>query len=47
VVMVTHSQHDAQFAQRIVRLLDGKVLSEHAPSALRTSDTSTAGAVAP
>ena len=29
VVMVTHSQHDAQFAHRIIKLLDGQVLSEH------------------
>ncbi len=28
IVMVTHSEHDASFANRIVRLLDGKVISE-------------------
>ena len=28
IVMVTHSEHDAGFAQRIVRMLDGKPLSE-------------------
>jgi putative ABC transport system ATP-binding protein len=28
IVMVTHSQHDAEFAHRIVNLFDGKVLSE-------------------
>lgn len=29
IVMVTHSEHDAGYADRIVRLLDGKILSEH------------------
>jgi putative ABC transport system ATP-binding protein len=29
IVMVTHSEHDAAFGDRIVRLLDGKVLPEH------------------
>jgi putative ABC transport system ATP-binding protein len=28
VLMVTHSEHDAHFAHRIVRMLDGKVLME-------------------
>ena len=28
IVMVTHSEHDAGYAHRIVRLLDGKVMSE-------------------
>lgn len=28
ILMVTHSDHDAAFAKRIVRLLDGQVLSE-------------------
>jgi len=28
VVMVTHSAHDAQFAHRIIRLLDGQILSQ-------------------
>ncbi len=28
IVMVTHSEHDAGYADRIVRLLDGKILSE-------------------
>ena len=26
VVMVTHSQHDASFAQRIVNLFDGQIV---------------------
>lgn len=29
IVMVTHSEHDAGYADRIVRLLDGKIISEH------------------
>jgi len=29
VVMVTHSEHDARYAQRIVRMLDGKVILEN------------------
>lgn len=28
IVMVTHSQHEAQYASRIVRMLDGQVVSE-------------------
>lgn len=28
IVMVTHSEHDASYADRIVRLLDGKVVSQ-------------------
>jgi putative ABC transport system ATP-binding protein len=26
IVMVTHSEHDASFAQRIVRMLDGQTI---------------------
>ena len=26
IVMVTHSEHDASFADRVVQLLDGKIL---------------------
>jgi len=29
VIMVTHSEHDARYAQRIVRMLDGKVILEN------------------
>ena len=29
VIMVTHSEHDARYAQRIVRMLDGKPVLEH------------------
>jgi putative ABC transport system ATP-binding protein len=34
VIMVTHSEHDASFSKRTIRLLDGKVISENqkAPS---------------
>jgi len=30
IVMVTHSQHDASYANRIIRLLDGSIISENA-----------------
>ena len=33
IVMVTHSEHDASFGNRIVRLLDGKVLPQQAKAA--------------
>jgi putative ABC transport system ATP-binding protein len=29
VIMVTHSQHYAQFCKRVIRLLDGKIVTEH------------------
>ena len=29
IVMVTHSSHDATYAQRIIRLLDGEVITEN------------------
>lgn len=29
ILMVTHSQHDAAFAKRLIRLLDGEVVSEN------------------
>ncbi len=28
IVMVTHSEHDARYADRIIRMLDGQVLME-------------------
>jgi putative ABC transport system ATP-binding protein len=28
IVMVTHSQHDASFAHRIINLFDGQVVAE-------------------
>ena len=30
IVMVTHSEHDARYAHRVIRLLDGEVVLEHA-----------------
>jgi len=29
IIMVTHSQHDAEFSQRIVRLFDGQIVNEN------------------
>ena len=29
IIMVTHSEHDARYAQRIVRMLDGKPVLEN------------------
>ena len=34
IVMVTHSEHDASFAGRIIRMLDGKVLPDATASAV-------------
>ncbi|MCD8186243.1 MAG: ABC transporter ATP-binding protein, partial [Rikenellaceae bacterium] len=28
IVMVTHSQHDASFAGRVINLFDGQVITE-------------------
>lgn len=36
VVMVTHSQHDAHFAGKIIRMLDGRILSEQTQHAKAT-----------
>lgn len=33
IIMVTHSQHDAEFSQRIIRLFDGQIVNEN----IRTS----------
>jgi putative ABC transport system ATP-binding protein len=33
IVMVTHSEHDAAFASRIIRMLDGKVIPQASPAA--------------
>jgi putative ABC transport system ATP-binding protein len=30
IIMVTHSEHDARYAHRVIRLLDGQVVLEHA-----------------
>ena len=29
IVMVTHSEHDARYSHRIIRMLDGKVVTEN------------------
>ena len=29
IIMVTHSEHDARYAHRVIRLLDGEVLLEN------------------
>ncbi|MDX5429277.1 MAG: ATP-binding cassette domain-containing protein, partial [Bacteroidota bacterium] len=29
IIMVTHSNHDASFSRRIIRLMDGQVISEN------------------
>jgi putative ABC transport system ATP-binding protein len=29
IIMVTHSQRDAEYAQRIIRLFDGQVINEN------------------
>ncbi len=36
IVMVTHSQHDSEFAHRIVNLFDGKVLTENMKRQMET-----------
>lgn len=33
IVMVTHSQHDADYAHRVIRMLDGSIISEHTNTA--------------
>ncbi len=39
IVMVTHSEHDASFASRIIRMLDGKVLPDAAAAAAAAAAT--------
>jgi putative ABC transport system ATP-binding protein len=29
IVMVTHSQHDAEYSQRVIRLFDGQIINEN------------------
>ncbi len=29
IIMVTHSEHDARYAHRVIRLLDGEVVMEN------------------
>lgn len=33
IIMVTHSQHDAEYAQRVIRLFDGQIINENIRSA--------------
>lgn len=33
IIMVTHSQHDAEYSQRIIRLFDGQIVNENIRSA--------------
>ena len=33
IVMVTHSQHDSEYAHRVIRMLDGSIISEHSNAA--------------
>lgn len=37
IVMVTHSEHEARYASRIVRMLDGRVVSENVSENVNTS----------
>ena len=34
IVMVTHSQHDASYSQRIINLFDGQVVTENIKEAV-------------
>ena len=46
IVMVTHSPSDAEYAQRVVNLFDGRVVSEHVMSAeVHPPDPATKGAL--
>jgi putative ABC transport system ATP-binding protein len=29
IIMVTHSQRDAEYAQRVIRLFDGQIINEN------------------
>ena len=46
IVMVTHSQQHAEYAQRIINMLDGNVLSENLIGARRPAVTWSATAPA-
>lgn len=45
IIMVTHSQTDAGFARRIIRLFDGAVVDGDAPSGQTTAPAHTPGAL--
>ena len=38
IIMVTHSEHDAQYANRVIRLFDGKVLLDRARQVAEVQD---------
>ncbi|WP_448566289.1 ABC transporter ATP-binding protein [Thalassotalea ganghwensis] len=38
IIMVTHSEHDAKYANRVVRLFDGKVLLDRASEVVEVQD---------
>ena len=37
IIMVTHSQRDAEYAQRIIRLFDGQIINENIRSGIAQS----------
>jgi putative ABC transport system ATP-binding protein len=46
IVMVTHSAHDSSYATRIVRLLDGRILSESTAAPATATSSAAAGTLA-
>lgn len=45
IVMVTHSEHEARYASRIVRMLDGRIVSENLSESMSHSNNQAAGEV--
>ena len=45
IVMVTHSEHEARYASRIVRMLDGRIVSENVSDNVNHSNNEAAGEV--
>lgn len=45
IVMVTHSEHEARYASRIVRMLDGRIVSENVSDNVSHSNNEAAGEV--
>ncbi|MBW6490359.1 MAG: ABC transporter ATP-binding protein [Lentimicrobium sp.] len=39
IIMVTHSQHDAEYAQRIIRLFDGQIINENIKTGREASNS--------
>jgi len=35
VIMVTHSEHDAKYASRVIRLFDGQIIVDQASDVVR------------